>query len=75
MPDFMTEIYFSFENGARQRAYKFGRHMTWPSVANQLQQIFREVLLFTYLVSLNETLTLTRFPQYRSLIKYRKEMS
>ena len=34
-------------NRARRSAYDFGRQMTWPTVANKLEDIFRELLLFT----------------------------
>lgn len=34
-------------NGARRQAYKFGRQMTWPVVCRKLEELFRELLLFT----------------------------
>jgi glycosyltransferase involved in cell wall biosynthesis len=33
-------------DGARHHAYKYGRRMTWPTVANEFEQICRELLLY-----------------------------
>ena len=37
----------SMGNAARKQAYKHGRRMAWPHVAKELEQVFREELLFT----------------------------
>ena len=34
-------------NGARRHAYKYARRMTWPVVGRKLEELFRELLLFT----------------------------
>ncbi len=34
-------------NAARHQAYKYGRRMTWSHVAKELEEVFREELLFT----------------------------
>ena len=36
----------SVREAARRKAYKFGRHMTWPIVCLRLEEIYRELLLF-----------------------------
>ncbi|CAF1301472.1 unnamed protein product [Didymodactylos carnosus] len=33
-------------DGARRKAYKFGRQMTWSNVADEHEHVFREVLLY-----------------------------
>jgi len=33
-------------NKARRTVYHFGRQMTWNNVANKLQDIFRQLVLF-----------------------------
>ena len=37
----------SKRDGARAQAYKHGRRMAWPHVGRDLEQVFREELLFT----------------------------
>ncbi len=34
-------------NAVRHQAYKYDRRMPWPHVAKELEEIFREELLFT----------------------------